>query len=149
MRMQIIFCTRNIVKVGHFLAVMPEEPNSVELKCYYFRAKLASGDQLAAWEGAKRLWVHGKSRPKQCDPLFDAWLKAGELSDEVVWARLLKAFDARQRSLMNYVARKGSDELRPWELPLRARPLATARENSPAVGASPIEIPDNPRSHKT
>ena len=97
-----------------FLAVMPDEPNSVELKCYYFRAKLASGDQLAAWEGAERLWVHGKSRPKQCDPLFNAWLKAGQLSDEVVWARLLEAFDARQRSLMNYVARKGSDELRPY-----------------------------------
>ncbi len=97
-----------------FLAVMPDEPNSVELKCYYFRAKLASGDQLAAWEGAERLWVHGKSRPKHCDPLFDAWLKAGQLSDEVVWARMLEAFDARQRSLMKYVARKGSDRLRPY-----------------------------------
>jgi peptidoglycan lytic transglycosylase len=97
-----------------FLAVMPDEPNSIELKCYYFRAKLASGDQLAAWEGAERLWVHGKSRPKQCDPLFSAWLKAGQLSDAVVWARMLEAFDARQRSLMKYVARKGSDELRPY-----------------------------------
>ena len=97
-----------------FLAVAPQEPNSVELKCYYFRAKLAQGDRLAAWEGAERLWVHGSSRPKVCDPLFDAWLKSGELSDEVVWARLLKAFDARETSLLQYVARKSSDELRPW-----------------------------------
>jgi len=97
-----------------FLAVAPKEPNSVELKCYYFRAKLAQGDRLAAWEGAERLWVHGSSRPKVCDPLFDAWLKSGELSDEVVWARLLKAFDARETSLLQYVARKSSDELRPW-----------------------------------
>ncbi|TDG14183.1 murein transglycosylase [Seongchinamella unica] len=97
-----------------FLAVKPDEPVSVDLKCYYFRAKLATGDTLAAWEGAERLWVHGQSRPKQCDPLFDAWLKAGQISDEAVWARLLKAFDARQRSLMTYVARKGSDQLRPW-----------------------------------
>lgn len=97
-----------------FLAVMPTEPNSIDLKCYYFRARLAEGDPLAAWEGAERLWVHGESRPKACDPLFDAWQKAGQLSDDIVWARLLKAFDARQRSLMNYVARKGSDSLRPW-----------------------------------
>ena len=97
-----------------FLQVMPNEPNAIELKCYYFRAKLSSGDKLAAWEGAERLWVFGKSRPKQCDPLFEAWLKAGELSDEVVWARLLETFDARQKSLMTYVARKGSAELRPW-----------------------------------
>ncbi|PLW82668.1 murein transglycosylase [Kineobactrum sediminis] len=97
-----------------FLAVMPREPNAIELKCYFFRARLATGDTLVAWEGAERLWVHGESRPKACDPLFDAWLKAGELNDEVVWARLLKAFDARERSLMSYVARKGSEELRPW-----------------------------------
>ena len=97
-----------------FLAVKPDEPNSVDLKCYYFRAKLATGDTLVAWEGAERLWNHGKSQPKQCDPLFNAWLKAGQISDEVVWSRMLKAFDARQKSLMTYVSRKGSDALKPW-----------------------------------
>ncbi|MEP5567655.1 MAG: transglycosylase SLT domain-containing protein [Halioglobus sp.] len=97
-----------------FLAVKPDEPTSVDLKCYYFRALLATGDDLAAWEGAERLWVYGKSRPKQCDPLFSAWLKAGQISDEVVWARMLKAFEERQRSLMTYVSRKGSSDLKPW-----------------------------------
>ncbi len=97
-----------------FLLVMPNEPNKIELKCYYFRAKLSAGDTLVAWEGAERLWVYGQSRPKECDPLFSAWLKAGELTDEVVWARLLAAFESRQRSLMTYVARKGSAQLTPW-----------------------------------
>ncbi len=97
-----------------FLAVMPEEPNSVELKCYYFRARLATGDPLAAWEGAERLWVHGRSQPKACDPLFKAWMEADQLDDATVWARMLKAFDARQRSLMAYVARQGSGALEPW-----------------------------------
>ena len=103
-----------------FLAVMPEEPNDIELKCYYFRARLASGEPAVAWEGAERLWVHGESRPKVCDPLFDAWLKNGQLTDDIVWARMLKAFDARQRSLMRYVARKGSPELAPWADTLQA-----------------------------
>lgn len=118
-----------------YLAVMPDEPNSLELKCYYFRAKLAEGDKLAAWEGAERLWVHGKSRPKECDPLFSVWLKAGELSDEVVWARLLKAFDARQKSLMTFVARKGSTDLRPWSdklLAVYARPEKIRSQSLPA-----------------
>jgi soluble lytic murein transglycosylase len=115
-----------------FLAVMPDEPNSIDLKCYYFRAVLAQGDKLAAWEGAERLWVHGESRPKQCDPLFKAWLQAGQISDEVVWARLLKAFDARERSLMTYVARKGSAELQPWSERLLAvyRKPASLRDQS-------------------
>jgi soluble lytic murein transglycosylase len=97
-----------------FLEVMPEEPNSIELKCYYFRAKLARGETRAAWAGASRLWVHGKSRPEQCDPLFEAWLKAGGPDDAMVWSRLLMAFDARQQSLMKYVAKQGSAALTPW-----------------------------------
>ena len=117
-----------------FLEVMPNEPNSNVLKCYYFRALLAAGDELAAWEGAERLWVHGESRPKQCDPLFDAWLKAGKVSDEVVWARLLKAFDARKKSLMRYVARKGSDELKPWSdslLEVYSKPASIGQQRLP------------------
>ena len=118
-----------------FLAVNPDEPNSIVLKCYYYRAVLAGGDPLAAWEGAERLWVHGKSRPKECDPLFSAWQKAGELSDEVVWARLLKAFDARERSLMNYVARKGSPALKSWSdrlLAVYRRPAELDKQRLPA-----------------
>jgi soluble lytic murein transglycosylase len=118
-----------------FLAVKPDEPNSTVLKCYYFRAKLAQGDQLAAWEGAERLWVHGESRPRECDPLFNAWLKADQLSDEVVWARLLKAFDARQRSLMRYVARKSSPDLKPWSeklLAVYAQPQKMRSQSLPA-----------------
>ena len=77
------------------LAVKAEEPNSVELKCYYYRAQLARGSRDIALEGAERLWVHGESRPKSCDPLFDAWMAAGGLTDDIVWTRLLNTFDAR------------------------------------------------------
>jgi len=96
-----------------FLAVMPREPNSVVLKCYYFRAQLDAGERELAWEGAKSLWVHGQSRPQECDPLFTAWQASGELTDDIVWERLLAAFEARQRSLMRYVASKGSARLQP------------------------------------
>lgn len=96
-----------------FLAVMPREPNSIVLKCYYFRAQLAAGERELAWAGAKSLWVHGESRPKECDPLFAAWQAAGELTDDIVWTRFLAAFDARQRSLMRYVASKSSARLKP------------------------------------
>ena len=97
-----------------FLQVMPDEPNSIDLKCYYFRARLANGDSDAAWAGAQALWDHGESRPTACDPLFVAWRKAGGLRDEVVWSRQLKAFAARQASLMQYAARQGSLELASW-----------------------------------
>lgn len=97
-----------------FLQLMPNPPNSVALQCYYHRAQLATGARDEAFVGAQLLWVHGKSRPKQCDPLFSAWMKAGQLTDDVVWTRLLRAFDARQGSLLRYVARQGSPQLSPW-----------------------------------
>ena len=126
-----------------FLQVMPDEPNSIELKCYYFRAQLAQGNKTVAWDGAEKLWVHGKSRPKQCDPLFNAWLDSGELSDEVVWTRLLNAFDARQRSLMKYVAKQGSAELKPWSDKLQAvyaHPEKIRSQSLPATGPYSADI---------
>jgi soluble lytic murein transglycosylase len=115
-----------------FLTVKPDEPSSVYLKCYYFRAQLARGERALAWDGASRLWVHGESRPEECDPLFGAWLSAGQLNDDIVWTRLLNAFEARQPSLLNYVAKKSSPDLRPWADKLLAvyRDPATLRQQS-------------------
>jgi len=133
-----------------FLAVMPDEPNSVVLKCYYFRALLARGERDAAWEGAGRLWVHGKSRPEECDPLFDAWQASGELSDDIVWARLLEAFDERQRSLMRYVASKGSEQLQPWSerlLKVYASPVALGRLSLPASESRSADVAAHGLAH--
>ncbi|MFT6955546.1 MAG: soluble lytic murein transglycosylase [Halieaceae bacterium] len=126
-----------------FLQVKPDEPNEVTLKCYYLRARLAEGDKPVAWEGAERLWIHGESRPKACDPLFDAWLKSGDLSDEAVWGRLVKTFEARERSLMTYVARKGSKALQPWSDKLIAvyrNPQQIRRQSFPADSAYSADI---------
>lgn len=97
-----------------FLQAKPTEPNSIELKCYFFRAQLAEGETSLAWEGAERLWVQGSSLPTACDPLFSAWQGAGGLTDALVWTRLLNAFDARQQSLLTFVAGKSGEQLRPW-----------------------------------
>src|SRR5690606_18086238 len=61
-----------------------------------------------------------ESRPKACDPLFAAWMKAGELDDEAVGGRMLLAFDARERSLMRYVSRRASPALKPWAAHLQS-----------------------------
>ncbi len=97
-----------------FLQVMAIEPNSVALKCYYFRAQLAQGNKDVAWEGASRLWVQGNSLPRECDPLFDLWQSSGGLTDDMVWMRLLNSFKARQRSLLQRVATNSSAQLAPW-----------------------------------
>jgi peptidoglycan lytic transglycosylase len=126
-----------------FLQVMPEEPNSTDLKCYFFRAQLAQGNTEQAWEGAARLWVAGQSQPGACDPLFSAWQKAGGITDEIVWTRLLNAFDAGEGSLLQYVARKSSNAMRPQVDTLLAvydRPQSLGRLSLDADSAYSADI---------
>jgi soluble lytic murein transglycosylase len=103
-----------------YLAISADPPNAVIQQCYYYRARLATGDAATAWAGAEALWVHGDSRPDECDPLFDAWMKAGGMTDAIAWQRMLKAFDNRRSNLMTYAARKGGEALQPWADRLRA-----------------------------
>ncbi|MBY5920928.1 transglycosylase SLT domain-containing protein [Ferrimonas balearica] len=86
-----------------FLTISPEPPRNETLRCYYYRAKLSQGDTATAWDGAESLWLYGKSRDKACDPLFKAWTKAGQRGDEMVWQRMLLAYEAGQVSLLRYL----------------------------------------------
>ena len=91
-----------------FLGVLDAAPAMPELQCYYYRAKLATGDREVAFEGAARLWDVGFSQDDACDPLFDRWIASRGPSDDVIWSRALKAFDAKNGHLIRYVKRFAS-----------------------------------------
>ncbi|RKF18635.1 hypothetical protein DBZ36_09520 [Alginatibacterium sediminis] len=88
------------------LEAYPQKPNNVDLQCYYHYAQLKTGQAEQAWLGAKELWAYGKSRPKACDGLFKAWNDAGQRSSDDVWQRMLLAFKAREKGLMDYLGRQ-------------------------------------------
>jgi soluble lytic murein transglycosylase len=44
-----------------FLKVAQQAPRDIELQCYYYRAQRTVGDEGVAWDGARRLWLYGKS----------------------------------------------------------------------------------------
>jgi len=89
-----------------FLAISPNRPNNIALQCYYYRAQLSQGSKDTAFKGAERLWLYGKSRPDECDPLFLAWEKAGHRSQELIWSRMLLSFNANQYDLLKYLSKK-------------------------------------------
>ncbi|MEC4725316.1 transglycosylase SLT domain-containing protein [Shewanella sp. D64] len=89
-----------------FLTISPTPPNNVTLQCYYYRAELFQGNKEQAYKGAKSLWLYGKSRPKECDPLFKAWQKSGGMTQELIWSRMLLSFNANQYGLLTYLSRK-------------------------------------------
>ena len=91
-----------------FLDVLDAAPAMPELQCYYYRAKLATGDREVAFHGAERLWDVGFSQDDACDPLFDRWIASRGPSDDVIWSRALKAFDAKNGHLIRYVKRFAS-----------------------------------------
>ncbi|ABV36588.1 lytic transglycosylase, catalytic [Shewanella sediminis HAW-EB3] len=89
-----------------FLVISPSRPNNIALQCYFYRAQLIQGNEEMAFKGAQALWLYGKSRPDECDPLFKAWEKAGYRSQELIWSRMLLSFNANQYSLLKYLSKK-------------------------------------------
>jgi soluble lytic murein transglycosylase len=59
------------------LAFSPDKPGTTEAQCNYYYAKYNVGQTQDAWDGAKTLWLTGKSQPNACDPLFSAWRASG------------------------------------------------------------------------
>ncbi|GAB4301158.1 MAG: lytic transglycosylase Slt [Thiohalomonadaceae bacterium] len=59
-----------------------------ELRCNYHYAQLRSGDEQAAWRGARALWLSANRQDATCNRLFAAWGKAGGLNDALRRQRL-------------------------------------------------------------
>ncbi len=82
-----------------------EPATDAAVRCYRLRALNATGARDAAFAEAEPLWLVGSSQPKACDPLFEAWIAAGHLTESLVWARLELAIDANARTLARYLQR--------------------------------------------
>ncbi|OEG75838.1 lytic transglycosylase [Shewanella colwelliana] len=89
-----------------FLLISPDEPNNLVLQCYFYRAQRTAGKLELAYKGASKLWLHGRSRPKECDPLFTEWEKAGYRTQDLIWSRMLLAFNAGEYGLLKFLAKK-------------------------------------------
>ncbi len=82
-----------------------DKTSDASLSCYYHRAQFNTGDQQAALEGAKELWVVGHSQPKACDPLFEQ-LKASSLFNaDLFWQRFDAALRNNKTQLAKYVTK--------------------------------------------
>lgn len=85
---------------------------STELSCHRAHALLNRRRASSAIPLLNNAWSVGKSQIKACDPAFKAWFKHSGPTDDVVWARALKAADARNSYLLRYLQRFASKDLR-------------------------------------
>ncbi|MGI9288263.1 MAG: transglycosylase SLT domain-containing protein [Pseudomonadales bacterium] len=88
-----------------FLQFYDDTHAGTELRCYYLRALLSTGKANDAFAGVPSIWLAGKSQPKSCDPLFERWIDAGKLTEELTWRRLHLALEKNQISLARYLSR--------------------------------------------
>jgi soluble lytic murein transglycosylase len=88
--------------------------DSPAARCRYLRALLAVGRTEEAFTEVEPLWLSGESRPKDCDPVFDAWRAAGRLTPELVWGRIELAMAAGEIGLARYLGRYLPEAERVW-----------------------------------
>jgi soluble lytic murein transglycosylase len=83
-------------------------------QCLHLYALIETGRPQEAFAEVPELWLYGKSRPKECDPVFAAWRDAGKLTPGLVWQRIALAMQARETRLARYLERFLPGSERPW-----------------------------------
>ena len=83
-------------------------------KCHAINAMLKTGQREKAMQRVEGVWLHGGSQPSACDPVFDAWRKAGKLTGQLVWRRIVLAMDANRVGLAKYLGRYLSKQDKVW-----------------------------------
>lgn len=88
------------------LAFSPDKPTGTEAQCNYYYAKWNVGQAQEAWDGAKALWLSGKSQPNACDQLFGAWRASGQQDPLAYLERIRLAMKAGNTSLVRVLAQQ-------------------------------------------
>ncbi len=82
-----------------------KKSKNTKLQCHYHWAKYQSGAKADALIAAKKLWVVGKSQPKECDPLFKKLLASKYLTSDMLWQRFDAAMIKGKLSVARYVSK--------------------------------------------
>lgn len=78
--------------------------SNAKLACSFIDFQLSQGvDINKTFDEIATLWTVGKSQAKQCDRIFDLWIKAGQLTEDLVLLRIKKAADGGQHTLIPYL----------------------------------------------
>ena len=86
------------------LAFSPDKPGTTEAQCNYYYAKWSTGQTEEAWQGAKELWLTGKSQPNACDKLFGVWRASGTQDPLAYLERIRLAMKAGNTGLVTALA---------------------------------------------
>lgn len=87
---------------------------SVRRQCSYVNALLHSGKKQQAFKQVPKLWLVGKSQPKECDAVFKAFKNAGLMTSSLIWKRIRLAMKKGRTSLATYLAKSLNSKDQLW-----------------------------------
>lgn len=74
--------------------------DSLERRCQQAQALLATGRGETAYPQIELLWLTGASLSDACDPVFETWRRAGQLTPELAWKRFGLAMQSKGGALL-------------------------------------------------
>lgn len=89
-----------------------ERHEDVSMQCYYLRALYATGRKQDALDGVPKLWIVGRSQPKVCDSIFNAWITHGRITEKYVEERFNLALQNNSLVLVGYLLQLFKDSNR-------------------------------------
>ena len=91
-----------------------QEHGDVSLQCLYVRSHIRLKRSTKELEPLLHsIWLHGKSRPKTCDPLLK-WFRGNGLTHDLVWQRIQLSMEKRNTRLARYLKRFLPKRERAW-----------------------------------
>ena len=91
-----------------------QEYGDVSLQCVYVRSHIRLKRSTTELEPLiHSIWLHGKSRPKICDPLFK-WFQSNGLTHDLVWQRIQLSMEKRNTRMARYLKRFLPKKERAW-----------------------------------
>ncbi len=95
----------------------------IEVTCYAMQLGIANGDD-EAMRRARTFWLRGRPLPTVCNPVFDAAIRAGVISNADIWGRVRLALQQGQVTLAS-----GLNRYLPQKEGIDAKALAQASSN--------------------
>lgn len=98
---------------------------NTKLQCNYLWARYKTGYKTKSIKDARKLWVVGRSQPKECDPIFKVLTNSPYFTNKLIWQRFRAALSKGNVRLAKYIRRslsKAEQKKTKFWLKIHAKP---------------------------
>lgn len=91
-----------------------EHQSSLEIQCNYLLAQQKTGNNTSLLEDTRAIWLHGRSLPSNCDPLFKKLYDSKLMTSELAYQRVRLAMENKKSGLAKYLGKFLNRQDKQW-----------------------------------